>query len=183
MRDLANQNFPSSKKSSPSKFLRLIILIVIVFGAFYFVKSKINFSGNGGSAVVLQDLPRNLLPIPLDNTMSVTDKGVDLVTQSALLKDVKYDGEYTGSAKRSYGGGTYILSVDATLPDPKGNSYGVWLVGDDDIILVDYMGGSKTSWSLRLRDTDKYSKYSGIWVTLERTRDNKSEEHVLEGSF
>lgn len=183
MRDLANQNFSTEKKSPIPRSFRLIILAVIIAVAVFFIGSRVNLPVGGGQDVVLQESPRNLSPVSADGSESVTEGGVDLVTQTAALKDVKYGGDASGKASRSFGGGTYILSVDATLPDPKNTYYQVWLVDGDTVIPIDYMSGSKTSWSLRLRNSDKYSKYDGIWVTLERTKDAKSEERVLEGSF
>ncbi|OGD88812.1 hypothetical protein A3I53_01735 [Candidatus Curtissbacteria bacterium RIFCSPLOWO2_02_FULL_40_13b] len=183
MRDLANQNFSTNKKSPIPRSFRLIILAVIIAVAVFFIGSRVNLPVGGGQDIVLQESPRNLSPVSVDDSESVTEGGVDLVTQTAALKDVKYGGDASGRASRSFGGGTYILSVDATLPDPKNTNYQVWLTDGTNVIPIDYMRGSKTSWSLSLRDTDKYSKYDGIWVTLERSKDNKPEERVLEGSF
>lgn len=149
----------------------------------YLAKSKINLGEGSSSSVTLREAPRGLTAIKVETTSPISEGRVDLATETALLTDVKYQGEAQGTADRSYGGGVYILSVNATLPDPKGHVYGVWLVGDSGPVLVDYMSGSKTSWSLRLRGPDKYSQYGGIWITLERAKDEIPEEHILEGSF
>lgn len=183
MRDLADQNFSTAKKSSTPRSFRLIVLAFIIAGVIFFTGSRLNLTVTGGSDIVLNDAGRNLLPVAVDDGQSVSSQGVDLVTQTAALKDVKYGGDASGTASRSFGGGTYILSVNATLPDPKNTNYQVWLTDGTNVIPIDYMSGSKTSWSLRLRSTDKYSKYDEIWVTLERTKDAKPEERVLEGSF
>lgn len=184
MRDLAGQNLASPRPTYAKRMLRLIVLLVIIGGVVFLLKNRINIGGIGsGASVVLREAPRGLTPVKAENAPSATEGGVDLATQSATFTDVKFGGEAVASATRSFGGGTYVLSVDATLPDPKNTYYEVWLVGDDEVIPVDFMTGSKTKWSLRLRSGDKYSSYSGIWITLERTKDELPEERVLEGSF
>lgn len=154
-------------------------------GILAYVKNTFISGKSGlGSSVSLQEAPRGLQPINIDETIGVTQGGVDLASQKAVLEDVKYGGAASGVATRSFGGGTYILSVEATIPELKGVLYQVWLVGDGGIRSVDFMRGSGKSWSLTLRDVDKYSGYDGIWITLERTKeDNRPEEHVLEGTF
>jgi len=183
MRDLANQDFSSKKPIFKSRLLRIFLIILVLAGVFYIAKSQVNFGAASGSSVTLQEVPRNLTPIVADGTQNITEGGVDLVTQHAAFTDVKYGGGAKATATRSFGGGTYILSVDATLPDPKNTYYEVWLVGGGSVIPIDFMSGSKTSWNLSFRSGDKYSKYSGIWITLERTKDELPEENVLEGSF
>ncbi len=182
MRDLANLSYLLSKISGIPRAFRLIILAVVVGGVLFFLGSKLNLPVGGGQDLVLRDPPRNLTPVTVEGG-SVSDGGMALTKKTTTLKDVKYGGEAFGTASRSFGGGTYILSVNATLPDPKNTTYQVWLSDGDSMIPIDYMSGSKTSWSLRLRSTDKYSSYRSILVTLERTKDNLPEERVLEGSF
>jgi len=184
MRDLGQQKkFGNLRRTSKIKIiLRVLVFLVIIVGVFYFAKLRFNPSGEGGSSTILREAPRGLTPVEVDG--SVDDLGgVDLTTQQATFEDVRYDGQAKATATRSFGGGTYILSVEATLPDPVNVPYQVWLVGGGKAVPVDYMNGSKTAWSLTLRSTDKYSQYDGIWITLERTKDNLPEEHVMEGSF
>lgn len=182
MRDLA-QSIGGSRQNSRKRVLRIALVViaaagaVFVFNNFFFGKNSV-----GGSAVVLRDAPFGLKPVGVSAAQTSVKGGVDLTTQTATFQDVKGDGG-SASATRSFGGGTYILNVSATLPDPKNTNYQVWLVGGGEMVPVDYMSGSKTSWSLTLRDSDKFSKYKGIWITLERTKDSKPEEHILEGSF
>jgi hypothetical protein len=183
MRDLAKQNFSSRKPIYKSRLARILLVILVLVGIFYVARSQINFGSSGGSSITLQEAPRNLTPIAVDGVENITEGGVDLVSQNATFKDVKWGGEAKATATRSFGGGTYILSVNATLPDPKNTFYEVWLVGGGSVIPIDFMTGSKNSWNLNLRSGDKYSKYSGIWITLERTKDELPEEHILEGNF
>lgn len=183
MRDLANQNFSPKKPIYKSRPARILLVILVLVGIFYIGKSKINFGTTSGSSITLQEAPRNLEPVVVEGIGNISEGGVDLVTQNAIFKDVRYGGEAKATATRSFGGGTYILSVDATLPDPKNTYYEVWLVGGGSIIPIDFMNGSKNSWKLNLRSGDKYSKYSGIWITLERTKDELPEEHIMEGNF
>lgn len=182
MRDLA-QTIGGSRQNSKKRILRIVVIAVLVVSV-VFVVNNFFFGKNsvGGSAVGLRDAPFGLKPVGVSAQETTVKGGVDLTTQSATFKDVKGDGG-SASATRSFGGGTYILNVDASLPDPKNTYYQVWLVGGGEVVPVDFMSGSKTSWSLTLRDTDKFSKYKGIWITLERTKDSKPEEHILEGTF
>lgn len=182
MRDLA-QSIGGTRQNSRKRALRIAVIAVVVAGV-VFVANNFFFGKNpiGGSAVVLRDAPFGLKPVGVSAAQTSVQGGVDLTTQSATFKDVKGDGG-SATATRSFGGGTYILNVSASLPDPKNTYYQVWLAGDGEVVPVDFMSGSKTSWSLTLRDTDKFSKYKGIWITLERTKDSKPEEHILEGTF
>lgn len=184
MRDLGQQNFSNLRHSSRTRTIfRVVVFLVIIGVVFYLARSRFSFSGEGGSSIVLREAPRGLKPVEVDGAIDATEGGVDLTTQQATLEDVKYDGKAKATATRSFGGGLYILSVDATLPDSANAYYQVWLVGGSSVTPINYMNGSKTSWSLNLRSSDKYSQYRGIWITLERTKDELPEEHVLEGSF
>lgn len=182
MRDLAGQSFSSDKKKKP--ILKLIIVVVLICGAFYVLTNFLKLgSSAGGSSVKLSEAPRGLKPVTANGAADITQGGVELKTQSIKLKLAKGDFSGSATASRSFGGGTYVLSVDATLQDPVGQSYAVWLVGDGGAVLVDYMKGVKNSWNLSVRTSDKYSNLNEIWITLERVKDNKPEEHLLEGSF
>lgn len=160
------------------------VIVVLVAAAIFWGAKRLNLVGSSTASVTLREAPRGLTPVAVDeDSTQVTQGGVNLASQSVTLTDVKYGGEAKATATRSFGGGVYSLNVDATLPDPVNTDYQVWLVGDGGATPIDYMRGSKTSWSLSLRDSDKYSAYDGIWITLERTRDEIAEERVMEGSF
>ncbi len=181
MRDLAQLSLATGQPSRFGKILRLVVFALLTFGIIYFVGNQF-LAGGGSSPIILQEAPRGLTPVDIGSS-GIAGGGVDLVTQSANLEDVKYGGEAKATATRSFGGGIYKLSVDATLPDPKNVNYQVWLVSGENVLPIDYMRGAKTSWSLSLRSDDKYSGYGGIWITLERSKDEIPEEHVMEGSF
>ena len=183
MRDLAQQLPGNRGNSRIKKIIRLTVVLVVVGTILFYAKSKLIGGTGGGSSIVLREAPRGLKPVSDEGAEKVTDKGVNLVTQRASFADLKFGGEAQATATRSFGGGTYILSVNATLPDPKNTYYQVWLVGGGNIIPIDYMRGLGNSWSLNLRSQDKYSQYKGIWITLERTKDELPEEHVLDGTF
>ena len=183
MRDLAN--LPIGSSSRTRRYKRIILVIFLLgnvgfLGYFFLLNRGIE---SGGRGLVLQEAPRGLKPVDVAGANLDVEGGVDLATESASMQDVKYGGEARATVTRSFGGGTYILSVEAQLPDPKNTNYQVWLVGAAGPLPIDYMRGTGTSWSLSLRDQDKYSKYNGIWITLERTKDAIAEEHVMEGSF
>ena len=184
MRDLGQQKFGNSARFSKAKTIfRILILLIIIGAILYFAKSRLNFGQIGTGSVILREAPRGLKPVVVDQTADLTEGGIQLSTQQSTFKDVRYGGQAKATASRSFGGGLYILSVDATLPDPNNTYYEVWLTGNGKVVPIDFMTGSKTSWSLRLRSSDKYSSYDGIWITLERTKDELPEEHILEGSF
>lgn len=186
MRDLSKIPLGRTKKKVwlPKRLIRIFILFILVFGVIFLLKSKTNVGGAGGSSVVLKEASRGLTPVELDSSHEeLTKNAVDLTTQKAVLDDLMYGGEAKATATRSFGGGSYILSVEATLPDPKNVNYQVWVVGGGEVIPVDFMSGSKTKWSLNIRGKDDYSNYGGIWITLERTKDDLPEEHVMEGKF
>lgn len=186
MRDLSRtSNSNTSVLLGFKNYWRVFVILAIVLGVLFVVRFGFNLGSGvvGGSSVVLHEAPRGLTPVEVDGKSGVTDGGVNLVTQSASFTDVKYGGGASATATRSFGGGTYVLNVNAKLPDPVNTNYQVWLVGGGEVVPIDYMRGSGTSWSLSLRSADNYSNYSGIWITLERSKDNIPEEHVLEGSF
>lgn len=158
-----------------------MFIVMVVFSV---VKSRLNIGTASGSSVTLREAERGLVPVELSGEHAeLTSGAVDLVTQKAALVDVKYDGEARATATRSFGGGTYILSVEATLPDPKNVSYQVWVVGGGEVVPIDYLRGQGTKWSLSVRTSDEFSGYDGVWITLERTKNDVPEEHVMEGSF
>ncbi|MBI3283012.1 hypothetical protein HYZ70_02950 [Candidatus Curtissbacteria bacterium] len=166
------------------KLTRLLVFLAVILAAAALGKSKLNLGTSSGSSVVVREAVRGLTPVALSGEHEeLTEGAVDLVTQRAVLADVKYDGEARATAVRSFGGGTYILTVDATLPDPKNVSYQVWVTGGGEVVPIDYMRGEGTRWSLSVRTGDEFSLYDGIWITLERTKDEIPEEHVMEGSF
>lgn len=184
MRDLSQGKVTYIGKRTNSRPLKIGLVVAVAIGAFYVVGNFLTSGSSGsGSGTVLREAPIGLVPVDVGASNVEVAEGVNLVTQTAVMRDVKYGGEATATVRRSFGGGLYILTIDATLPDPKNVSYQVWLVGGGEVVPVEYMRGSKTSWSLSLRDVDKFSSYKGVWITLERSKDDIDEEHVMEGSF
>ena len=185
MRDLANQSYGQKGAKVDSKFLRRVLFLtfatiaILVIGKLFFSAGSVI----SGQSVVLRDAPTGLKPVEADSDTSVSDEGVILTSQTARLVNVAGSGG-SGTAKRTFGAGTYSLDIDTNLPDPKGNSYGVWLTDGAEVLLVDYLRGSGNSWGYDLRDKDKYSSFDQIWITLEITKnDTKPEKHILEGSW
>jgi len=184
VRDLS-RSFSQKRNFGRPIFLRVVIVVValglVVFGVKTFLGGA---SGLGADAsLTLTDAPFGLKPVSV-GLATAASGGVNLTTQTINLKDVKYGGDASGTASRAYGAGVYKLDVRATMPDPKNVVYEVWLTGEAGPLVIDVMTGAKTSWSLSLSDTDKYSKYSGILITLQRNKATGiPEEHVMEGSF
>ena len=185
MRDLANQSYGQKGAKTDSKFLRRVLFLtfgviaVLIIGKLFFSAGSVI----SGQSVVLRDAPTGLKPVEADSGTSVSDEGVTLTSQTAKLVNVAGSGG-SGTAKRTFGAGTYSLDIDANLPDPEGNNYGVWLYDSSEVLLVDYLRGSGNSWGYELKDKDKYSGFDQIWITLEITKnDTKPEKHILEGSW
>ncbi|MDO8486885.1 MAG: hypothetical protein Q7S45_01125 [Candidatus Curtissbacteria bacterium] len=183
MRDLSN-SFPPKKKFKNNRILRILVLVVVITVVIFFLKNfSVGDGFGGGSDVTLKDASFGLKPVMIGKT-TVASGGVNLATQTITLTDIKYGGEARATATRSYGAGIYKLDVSATLPDPKNVAYEVWLTGADGPVPIDVMRGTKNSWSLNLSDSDKFSKYTGILISLERNKaDSIVEERVMEGSF
>jgi hypothetical protein len=184
MRDLSKVPLGRSHRTvKRAGYFRVLILLAIVLGVIFLFKSRLSYGPIAGSSVVLKEASRGLTPVSLDGDHEeLTENAVNLTTQTAALEDVKYGGEATAKATRSFGGGSFSISVDATLPDPVNTNYQVWLVGGGEVIPIDFMRGEGTEWSLSVR-TEDYSNYNEVWITLERTKDEFPEEHVMEGSF
>lgn len=180
MRDLSKANY-GPRRFEKKRVITVLGGVIAVVLVVYFLNSLIGSGGSSG-AITLRDAPTDLTPVAAGDGLKV-DGGVNLKTETAGMKDVKYGGSAKATVTRAYGGGVYSLDIQATLPDPKNTYYQVWLVGGGVEVPVEYMSGSKTSWSLSLRDKDKFSKYRTVWITLERTKDEFPEEHVMEGSF
>lgn len=185
MRDLSKASLGRKRKSPIfAKLTRLIVILFIVGAILAVVKSNFNIGSSSSSSVIIREAGRGLTPVELsDEHKELISGAVNLVTQKALLSDVKYGGRASATAARSFGGGSYILSVVATLPDPKNVSYQVWVAGGGEVIPIDYMRGEGTKWDLTIRASDEYSNYDEVWITLERTKDEKPEERVMEGMF
>lgn len=164
--------------------VRAFLLVIAVIAVLLLVKQKIS-SGSfiGGGSAELKDAQHGLTPVSV-GASDVTNSGVNLSSGSASFRDVKYGGQASATATRTYGAGSYSLSVNAALPNPEGDRYQVWLVDGGQIKDAGFMSGSGKSWSLVFNDTNKYASYSTIWITREiTTEDGKPEQHVLEGSF
>lgn len=185
MRDLAQMGSSKKRVAGAPKILPIVVIVVAVVAVVYFMASKISVGGIGGSSsgVTLQDAPKNLTPVKVDGAPVDVDKGVTLSSGSATFTNVS-DESATATATRVFGNGSYSLTVSATLPDPTGSKYQVWLVGGGKALNAGFMDGAKTSWSVTFRDKDKYSTMSEIWITREITaEDGKPEKHILEGRF
>jgi len=186
MRDLANQSIIRRRRVSPKTSGLFIIITVLVF-LIMVVSWKLNglTTSSGGDSAYLKDAPKGLTPVKVDGAAIEADAGLNVSTGGITLSDVKYGGTANGTASRTFGAGTYSLSVTATLPDTKGGDrYQVWLSNGSGVFDAGFMNGSKTSWSLVFNDKDKYSSYKSVWVTREiTTEDGKPEQKVLVGSF
>ena len=147
MRDLANQSYGQKGTKVDSKFLRRVLFLtfaaiaILVIGKLFFSASSVI----SGQSVILRDAPTGLKPVEADSDTSVSAEGVTLTSQTARLANVA-EGGGSGTAKRTFGANTYSLDVDTNLPDPKGNNYGVWLTDGAEVLLVDYLRGSGSSW-------------------------------------
>lgn len=184
MRDLAQQSYSRTKYQIPGSIVRIALLLVIVIVLLFAIRFVVSVGGIGGSSVQLRDAPKGLTPVSLSGDVVSTDEGIDLAIESATFQNVS-DVSGTASASRKYGDGSFSMTVKATLPDPKGNPYQVWIVGDGEVTLAGTMNGAGGSWGLVFNDRDKnFSKMDKVWITREITSiDNKPEKHILEGSF
>lgn len=183
MRNLSQQGWSRPRGAVKAPILKAAFFVVLVVVVLFALKQKIS-SGSfiGGGLSGLSDAPHGLTPVSVTGT--VADGGVNLSSGSASFRDVKYGGQAKASATRTYGAGSYSLSVNATLPNPQGDRYQVWLVNGGQLKDAGFMSGSGSSWSLVFNDSNKYSAYNTIWITREiTTEDEKPEQHVLEGSF
>ena len=184
MRDLAQQNYSRTKFRIPGSVGRVVLLLIVVIAILFAARSVLNVGGVGGSSVQLKDAPKGLIPVSLSGDVVSTDEGIDLAIESATFQNVS-DVSGTASASRKYGDGSFSMTVNATLPDPKGNPYQVWIVGEGQVTLAGTMNGSGGNWGLVFNDRDKnFSKMNEVWITREITGiDNIPEKHILEGSF
>lgn len=184
MRDLAKSGgFQRKKVSRKRRFYLIVFLIVISVVSYLIGNFQFSFS-IGDKTVVLKDAPTNLKPVSLAGVTKAIATGVELTTGKATMKDLRNSGKAKAEITRAYGAGLYKLDVQASLPDPVNVSYALWLVGDDGVpVLVDYLKGDKTEWNLNISGPDKFSKLDGVLISLERTKDNKVEEKIMEGSF
>ncbi len=184
MRDLSGQSgWTKPSGSSKTPIIKAAIVVILVIGLLFIVKQKLT-SGSfiGGSSAGLSDAPHGLTPVSVSGVSNAG--GVNLSSQTANLGPVKSGISGSATATRTYGDGSYNLTVNATLPNPHGDSYAVFLVGSGGPVFLDFMSGSGTSWSLNFNDKDKYSTLNRIWITEKITKEFKTPEtHILEGSF
>lgn len=182
MRDLAGQNY-SGGRNNTQRAVKIIVLAVAVSVAVWFFNNRSANTASGDGAIVLKDASKGLKPVNLPSDITSVGQAVNLRSDSAVFTNVG-DVAAKATAIRKYGDGSYTLAVEATLPDPKGSRYEVWIIGEDLKQEAGFLNGSGNSWTLVFRDKDYYSKYSEIWITREITdNDSKPEKHILEGSF
>src|SRR4030042_6852699 len=113
MRDLAKQDFTSNRRKLNLKvFLRVFLFFAAILGILVFIKFYSPFSKSlGDSSVVLKEAPRGLKPITAGGSEEINSEGVNLTSKNATFIDVRYKGAAKATAKRTYGAGTYLLSV------------------------------------------------------------------------
>lgn len=182
MRDLAKGRVYSEQQSKRKILLIVGVVVVSTLIGLFLMQGDTSINTPSNSAATLKDAPTNLMPVDVGE-VQITG-GVELATDTSSLKDMRYGGQAKATATRAHGGDIYVLNVDATMPDPINQKYWVWLVDSGGkTVPVNPMRGSKTHWTMTLRDRDKFSNYNKIWITLERTEDEKPEEHIMEGSF
>ena len=184
MRDLANQNYISGRNNF-SRLVKTVVLALILVAVIWFFSQRSTNPSLTTGPVILRDAPKGLVPVSLPDDLVSAGEAVNLKTGKAVFSDVSDEtGVAKATAVRKYGDGTFTLTVEANLPDPKNLKYQVWIVGDGEFFDAGFMSGSGTNWTLIFRDKDYYSKYSQILVTREITNnDDKPEKHILEGSF
>ena len=184
MRDLANQSYISGRNNFSRLIKSVVLAFVLVAGIWFFSQRSANPSLTSGP-VVLRDAPKGLVPVSLPDDLISAGQAVNLKTGKAVFSNVSDEAEVArATAVRKYGDGTFTLTVEANLPDPKNLKYQVWIVGSGEFFDAGFMNGSGTDWTLIFRDKDYYSKYSQILITREITNnDGKPEKHILEGNF
>ena len=184
MRDLANQNYISGRNNF-SRLVKTVVLALILVAVIWFFSQRSTNPSLTTGPVILRDAPKGLVPVSLPDDLVSAGEAVNLKTGKAVFSDVSDEtGVAKATAVRKYGDGTFTLTVEANLPDPKNLKYQVWIVGDGEFFDAGFMSGSGTNWTLIFRDKDYYSKYSQILVTREITNnDDKPEKHILEGTF
>lgn len=188
MRDLARQNYSATSANTkiviPQSVVRILVILTAALLLLFIVK-KLAGSGGviGSSQISLRDAPKGLTPVANDASESVLENAVSLASDTATFSNVSGE-SVSATSVRKYGDGSYNLFVNATLPDPKGNVYQVWIVGGGQVILAGDMIGSGKNWSISFNDKDNYSDLNGIWITREITKEDENPElHILEGLF
>ncbi len=186
MRDLARESTSYKKRhlNSKPRLVGTIIIVLVIVSVIYFLSSQINVGGgNTTDSQTLHNAPVGLVPVKVDSSPVDTSGGVNLASNTITLRNVGAGG--TATATRVYGNGSYSLSVNATLPDPKGDKYQVWLSDGENAFDGGFMNGNGSGqWTDVFRNDEKYSKFRQVWITREITsEDNKPEKHVMEGSF
>lgn len=187
MRDLAHQSSSYKKRSlKTSPKVIKIAVVVLVVGGIYFLSSKANVGGEsiGGDGSTVRNAPAGLVPVKVDGAPVDTSSGSQLASGTINLKNVAGSLGGTATAGRVFGAGTYTLTVNATLPNPKGDRYQAWLSDGENAYDANFMEGSGTTWSTTFRNTEKYANFKQVWITREiTTEDNKPEKHIMEGTF
>lgn len=183
MRDLAQQSYVKDKIAIPQSTVRILLLLagalVFLLGA-KFIISQVD---SNGSSITLRDAPKGLTPVGVPGGFDVNKDAINLALESATFSNVSGENA-RATATRKYGDGSYSLTVNATLPDPIGNVYQVWIVGKGEVNLAGNMRGSGNIWSVVFNDVDNYSDLDEIWITREITNnDGRAEKHILEGTF
>lgn len=195
MRDLANQDYSKVNLSSNSFGSKSKIIIqrstlkifgtVVVVLAILIVIKILTTSGSlvGSSSIVLKDAPKGLTPVVENVSGNLADDALKLSIENASFTNVSNQAG-SANATRKYGDGSFTMTVNASLPETKGDTYQVWIVGDSILKLVGTLTGPPGNMFLVFNDIDNYSSTNQIWITRELTSDEGIPElHILEGSF
>lgn len=182
MRDLARGGLLRRRKKFPVLFVKVVVLVLAIGFVVWFLKTKTGFSGGGGS-VILSAAPRGLTPVQLSDD-AIVDAGGNIARDTAVLKQVDFfDDAASGTVSRSFGGGVFVMTVDAKLAD-IGDKYQLWLVSGDDFFDGGFLSGSDGAYSVTFRNSRNFSSYDDVWITRERTtEDGAPEQEVLVGNF
>jgi len=181
MRDLARSDLGRRRKTSRSKLLLYIAAFIVLGVVLYYVGGDTGTTQNRNELIA--DAPTDLTPVSLAGQENLAANAVSLNPDTAKMKDLR-DEDSSATVVRSYGGGAYRLSVNANLPDPVNVNYAVWLTGTGNPWFVEYMRGSGRDWYVNIAGKEsELLKYDGVLISLERTKDNKVEEKIMEGSF
>ena len=152
-----------------------LVFLVLFVGLYFFLKNR------QASKVIKvnENLPQTEEKIEKTFLINIPDD-VDKIDLSAV-SDIKG----SGIATRKYESGNFIHMILADLPDPEpGTFYEGWLVkGDGTYIPTGKMMIAKGGYLLEFQYPTDLSSYNKIVVTLEKTEDEKPEQHILEGSF
>jgi len=156
----------------------VVVVLLLAVGGYYFMNGSLPYSDSSTT----QEDDTMMKDDSMEKMMMLKENPDVLMAE---LQDVS-GGTSTGTAYILRENGKLTHHVMATLPKPEaGTFYEGWLVQKSPLKFFstgEMVMGEDGTYSLEYMSDQEYPTYDLVVITLETTRDDTPEEHILEGT-